>query len=107
MSMTNRDIIKALNRIAIYGGSYPCSGCGYEHNCRSCGCRVIRAAAERLEAYAKTGLTPDICAEYKKFEDECIEKGVPFYRILELMNAETEGRIKIIEQAPEIKKEEV
>lgn len=105
--MTNRDIIKALNRIAIYGGSYPCWGCGYEHNCRSCGFRVIRAAAERLEAYAKTGLTPDICAGYKKFEDECIEKGVSFYRILELMNAETEGRIKIIEQAPEIKKEEV
>ena len=105
--MTDKQLVKALSRLAINTGPLACSGCGHEHNCRSCGCRVIRAAAERLEAYAKTGLTPDICAGYKKFEDECIEKGVPFCRILELVNAETEGRIKIIEQAPKIKKEEV
>lgn len=105
--MTDKELIEVLDHLKVKTGSLACLGCGYEHNCRSCGCRVIRAAAERLEAYAKTRLTPDICAGYKKFEDECIEKGVPFYRILELMNAETEGRIKIIEQAPEIKKEEV
>lgn len=105
--MTNKECIKALKRLKVETGSLACTGCGHEHNCGIHGCKVIRAAAERLEAYAKTGLTPDVCAGYKKFEDECIKKGVTFYRILELMNAETEGRIKIIEQAPEIKKEEV
>lgn len=47
--MTNRDIIKALNRIAIYGGSYSCRGCGYEHDCGIHGCAIICAARERLE----------------------------------------------------------
>lgn len=43
---------------------------------------------EMLKAYEDTGLSPEVCAEYKKFEDECVEKGVTFRRIVELMSAD-------------------
>lgn len=50
----------------------------------------------RLAAYEDTGLEPDICAEYKKFEDEAVGKGVPFSRIVELMEADKEGRLLVL-----------
>lgn len=50
---------------------------------------------ERLASYEDTGLTPEICAEYKKFEDEAVSKGVPFPRIVELMEAEKDGRLYV------------
>ena len=53
-------------------------------------------AIDRLAAYEDTGLEPEICAEYKKFEDEAIGKGVPFSRIVELMEADKEGRLVVI-----------
>lgn len=49
----------------------------------------------RLGAYEDTGLTPEICAEYKKFEDEAVSKGVTFKRIVELMEAEKDDRLFI------------
>lgn len=45
----------------------------------------------KLAAFEDTGLTPDACAEYKKFEDECITRGVPFARVLELIQQEESG----------------
>ena len=51
---------------------------------------------DRLAAYEDTGLEPEICAEYKKFEDEAVGKNVPFNRIVELMNAEAEGRLMVL-----------
>ena len=53
-------------------------------------------AADRLAAYEDTGLEPEICAEYKKFEDEAVSKNVPFSRIVELMEAESEGRLLVL-----------
>ena len=53
-------------------------------------------AVDCLAAYEDTGLTPEICAEYKKFEDEAIGNGVTFNRIVELMNAEAEGRLTVL-----------
>ncbi len=50
----------------------------------------------RLAAYEDTGLTPEICAEYKKFEDEAVSKSVTFARIVELMNADAEGRLIVL-----------
>lgn len=55
-----------------------------------------RRVWERLKAYEDAGLMPDVCAEYKKFEDEAIGKGVTFKRIVELMNADAEGRIAVL-----------
>lgn len=59
-----------------------------------------RKVWERLKAYEGTGLPPEVCANYKTFEDECISKGVTFSRIVELMNADAEGRLKIVPRAP-------
>ena len=54
----------------------------------------------RLAAYEDTGLTPEICANYKKFEDEAISKGVTFNRIVELMEAERDGRLVVLPCKP-------
>ena len=51
---------------------------------------------QRLAAYEDAGLTPEICANYKKFEDEAISKGVTFGRIVELMNADKDGRLVVL-----------
>lgn len=50
---------------------------------------------DRLAAYEDTGLSPKVCAEYKKFEDEAISKNVTFNRIVELMNADAAGRLVV------------
>lgn len=44
------ELIQALNRLKVQTGSLPCLGCGYEHNCSTKGCRILREAAERLGA---------------------------------------------------------
>lgn len=53
---------------------------------------AVTAALNRLAAYEDTGLAPKDCATYKKFEDNLCASGVPFSRIIELVNAEKEGR---------------
>ena len=67
-------------------------------NCEEC--NRLDEAIDRLGAYEDTGLPPEVCANYKTFEDECISKGVTFSRIVELMNADAEGRLKIVPRAP-------
>ena len=52
----------------------------------------------KLMQYEDTGLEPDVCAEYRKFEDEAVSKGVTFKRIVELMNAEQDGRLVVLPQ---------
>lgn len=47
----------------------------------------------RLMQYEDTGLEPAMCANYKTFEDEAISKGVPFKRIVALMEADRAGRL--------------
>lgn len=49
-----------------------------------------------LLAYKATRLTPEICANYKTFEDEAISKGVTFKRIVELMEADKDGRVVVL-----------
>ena len=55
-----------------------------------------QGGVERLAAYEDTGLTPEICANYKTFEDEAISKGVTFKRIVELMEADKDGRLVVL-----------
>lgn len=69
----------------IPGGSY----------CESGSC-TQRKVWERLKAYEDTGLEPAMCANYKTFEDEAISKGVTFKRIVELMNADKDGRLVVL-----------
>ena len=57
----------------------------------------------RLKAYEDTGLDPEMCANYKTFEDEAISKGVPFKRIVALMEADRAGQLVVLPKAPEVK----
>mgnify|MGYP004689441967 CR=1 FL=1 len=43
-------LIKALRRVSVETGSIACLGCGHEHNCGTCGCAIIREAADKLQA---------------------------------------------------------
>lgn len=54
----------------------------------------------RLMQYEDTGLEPATCANYKTFEDEAISKGVPFKRIVELMEADKAGRLVVLPVRP-------
>lgn len=49
-----------------------------------------------LMQYEDTGLEPAMCANYKTFEDEAISKGVPFKRIVALMEADRDGRLVVL-----------
>lgn len=42
------ELIQALNRLKVQTGSLACLGCGYEHNCSTKGCRIMREAVEQL-----------------------------------------------------------
>lgn len=53
----------------------------------------VREILQHLADYEDTGLEPEICAEYKKFEDEIVSKGVTFKHIVDLMEAEKDGRL--------------
>lgn len=58
--------------------------------------QIIRQLYSALAPYEDTGLTPEVCANYKTFEDEAISKGVTFKRIVELMDAEKDGRLMVL-----------
>lgn len=51
---------------------------------------------EQLAEYEDTELEPAMCANYKTFEDEAISKGVPFKRIVALMEADRAGRLVVL-----------
>ena len=75
--------------------------CHYGHKDKMCyGC-IDRTKCNAdifasLAAYEDTDLPPEICREYKTFEDEIVSKGVTVKRIVELMNAEAEGRLVVL-----------
>lgn len=56
----------------------------------------ISVLQDRLAAYEDTGLEPAVCANYKTFADEAIGKGVPFKRIVALMEADKAGRLVVL-----------
>ena len=55
----------------------------------------ISVLQDRLAAYEDAGLEPAVCANYKTFADEAIGKGVPFKRIVALMEADRAGRLVV------------
>ena len=48
--MEIRSLIAALRRVSVETDSIACLGCGHEHNCGTCGCAIIREAADKLQA---------------------------------------------------------
>ena len=80
-----------------------CLRCRFWHadngNCTAVGgvCTAVPAAhCPLLREYLDTGLEPAVCANYKTFEDEAISKGVPFKRIVALMEADRAGRLAVL-----------
>lgn len=49
MMMDVKELIKALRQMKVETGSLVCLGCGYEHNCSTKGCAIIRQAVDMLE----------------------------------------------------------
>ena len=58
--------------------------------------RGIREILALLAEYEDTGLTPENCAEYRKFEEEIIASGKTFGRLIELLKADKEGRVVVL-----------
>lgn len=84
-------------------GNVNCLRCRFRHedngNCTAVGgfCTAVSAAhCPLLREYLDTGLEPAMCANYKTFEDEAISKGVPFKRIVALMEADRAGRLVVL-----------
>ena len=48
--MKREELIQALNHLKVQTGSLACLGCGYEHNCTTKGCRILREAVEQLRS---------------------------------------------------------
>ena len=57
--------------------------------------------AKEWEAYASAGLSPEVCAEYRKFEDEVVASGMSFGEVVELMHKERTRWIPVSERLPE------
>ena len=67
---------------------YALENCGY--------CGHWQEVLDRLAAYEDTGLLPEDCAEYKKFENTLVSSGKSFQYVLELLEAECGGRLYIL-----------
>ena len=48
MSMERKQLLAALQHLSVETGSLACLGCGYEHNCTTKGCRLLREAVQAL-----------------------------------------------------------
>ena len=55
--MERTELLQAMGRLKVETGSLACLGCGYEHNCSTRGCAILRAAAEALAAPTNEPLT--------------------------------------------------
>ena len=65
-------------------GNVPCYNCVDRVKCN-------HDIFERLAQYEGTGLTPDVVAEYKKFEDELVASGLTFGAVLKLIEEQKKG----------------
>ena len=63
--MTDKELIKALSRLAINTGSLACLGCGHEHSCGIHGCAIMRAAADRIEELSASPLSASLWISVK------------------------------------------
>ena len=90
---------RQLRALAIERRPEACLGCGFEHGCSVHGCAVIHAAVNRLAAYEETRLEPEDMK--KAFNEDATLKlagqilGMSPDRLLELAQADREGRVKI------------
>ena len=77
-------------RWAVWGGLCDAAADKIEELVDRCAryAEEIAVLRERIRPYEDTGLTADVCAEYRKFEDEVVASGKTFGRLLELLRAD-------------------
>ena len=56
--MTTKELIKRLEHLSIEIGNIGCLVCGYEDNCETHGCTILRNAAAMLKYYEESPLRP-------------------------------------------------
>lgn len=56
--MTEKEIVQALRRLRVETGSLACVGCGWEHNCGTHGCKILREAAAQAERIPSDAARP-------------------------------------------------
>ena len=59
--MPIQELIDALRRMQVETGSLACLGCGYEHNCTTKGCRILREAIRQLSEQAQKTFEEEVC----------------------------------------------
>lgn len=59
--MKSEELIQALNCLKVQTGSLACLGCGYEHNCTTKGCRILREAIRQLSKPAQKTFEEEVC----------------------------------------------
>lgn len=64
--------------------------CPYDDGCTQ------KQVWERLEEYEDTGLSPSACMQAAEIERELSECGYSISRMVQLMNADQEGRLVIL-----------
>lgn len=47
--MDHEKLLKALERLSLEPGSLVCLGCGWEHDCSTHGCAILRGVRSELE----------------------------------------------------------
>lgn len=66
--------------------------CKYDGNCTQ------KQVWERLKAYEDAGLSPQACAEAREIEETLSGCGYSISRMVELMKADKEGRLVVLER---------
>lgn len=64
--------------------------CPYDNNCTQ------KQVWERLKSYEDTGISPKACAQAREIEDGLNADDYSIARIVEIMNADKEGRVAIL-----------
>ena len=64
--------------------------CPYNNNCTQ------QQVWERLKQYEDSGLSPIACEEARKIEDGLLENGYSIERMVELMQADKDGRVVVL-----------
>lgn len=57
--------------------------------------RIVEKALGVLKKYEDADIPAEACVEYRKFEDELIRDGMSLQHVLDLLEAEKEGRVTI------------
>lgn len=84
-----------MERLTFDGNFCDISRCRELHTCPYTAC-TQRQVWEKLKAYEDSGLSPIACEEAKKIEDGLSEYDYSIARMVELMQADKDGRVVVL-----------